>query len=144
MPARHRVACQLRQALDREARTAVDSLLIAEWMEQGRVYDLRIDSVQVARGTRGVQLTVVGQASTEGDDGGVVGMSLELAALVPQRGAPGTARTQSVSVRTGAGGRFVAQVPFDVAPTSVTVDPRYRWIDRNRSNNTKTVGPRAP
>lgn len=134
----------LRQALDREARTAADSLLIAEWMEQGRVYDLRIDSVQVARGTRGVQLTVVGQANTEGDDGGVAGMSLELAALVPQRGPPGIARTQTVSVRTGAGGRFVARVPFDVAPTSVTVDPRYRWIDRNCSNNTKMVGSRSP
>lgn len=127
----------LRQALDAEARTAADSLLIAQWLEQRPVYDLRVDTVQVVRGARGVQLTVVGRATTE-DDRGAAGMTLELAVQLPGSGgagggaggAAGGARSQTVVVRTEAGGRFVARVALDGVPSAVTVDSRFLWIDR--------------
>jgi hypothetical protein len=129
----------LRHALDAEARTAADTILIAEWLEQRRVYDLRVDSVQVTRGAGRVQLTVVGHAMLEGDRSGVAGMTLDLAARVPSRGEGRGAQLSLVPVRTGAGGRFVGRMTLDADPTIVEVDPQYRWIDRNRSNNATVV-----
>lgn len=136
----------LRAALDAESRSRGDSLLVAEWLEQRRVYDLRVDSVRVVRGDRGGQLAVFGRATTEDRDDGVAGMVVELAVRLPGRGgaggAAGGARTQVVPVRTEGDGRFVARVALAAAPDGVEVDPHYLWVDRNRSNNAKPVGDR--
>ncbi|MCU0626030.1 MAG: hypothetical protein MUF21_06020 [Gemmatimonadaceae bacterium] len=130
----------LRQALDGEARTAADSLRIAEWLDARHVHDLRIDSTQLERHDGRVHLTVVGGAVREGDERGVADREVELSIRVPTSAALAPAGTQRLAARTDRSGRFVARTVLDAIPTSVEIDPRYLWIDRNRSNNVRVLG----
>jgi ABC-2 type transport system permease protein len=130
----------LRHAVDAEAGTASDSLLVAEWLDARRVYDLRIDSTHLERLGDRVQLTVVGHATREDDGSGIADMQLELALRGPLPVASARNPPPVLSARTAENGRFVLRALLDAAPTSVEIDPRLLWIDRNRSNNTRVIG----
>jgi aminopeptidase N len=132
----------LRQALDAEAHSAHDSLLIAEWMEGRAVYDLRIDSTTLTWRGDSVTVSVTGRVTRDADDRGVSNLNIEVALRAASSSESTPIRTERVPTRTDAAGRFEVRVTRSVAPATVEVDPRYLWIDRNRSNNTKVIGGR--
>lgn len=113
-----------------------------EWLGERVVYDLGVDSAEVAPSKKGFRVTAgirVAKTVTRGaadEPRSADGESLDVAVYDD---APGSGRLLYAGKHLVTGGRIALTVDLPEPPAYVVVDPLVRRIDRDRTNNTRRV-----
>lgn len=120
--------------------SASQSPIVREWLTGRMVYDLRVDTATVSSGANGsfhVNITI---AAVKGDAAADVEVPVdgERIDLVLVDEAMPLKHTYATTIEL-VGGRAATAVDLPFRPTHALVDPMIRRLDRQRSNNSKSI-----